>query len=37
MQGTGLGLAIVDNNLKILGYRLDLKLEDGWFTAEILL
>jgi len=36
-NGTGLGLAIVDNNLKILGYRLDLKLEEGWFTAEILL
>ena len=36
-NGTGLGLSIVDNNLKILGYRLDLKLEDGWFTANILL
>ncbi len=36
-NGTGLGLAIVDNNLKILGYRLGLELEEGWFTAEILL
>ena len=35
--GTGLGLAIVDNNLKILGYRLGLELDEGWFTANILL
>ena len=36
-NGTGLGLSIVDNNLKIQGYRLGLELEEGWFTAEILL
>ena len=36
-NGTGLGLAIVDNNLKILGYKLDLELEEGWFTANVLL
>ena len=35
-NGTGLGLAIVDSNLRALGYRLDLKMEDGWFCATVL-
>jgi len=34
--GTGLGLAIVDNNLRALGYRLELALEGRKFTAQVL-
>ncbi|MCR5804576.1 MAG: HAMP domain-containing histidine kinase [Clostridia bacterium] len=33
--GTGLGLSIVENNLRLLGYSLDLSLKDGIFTAKI--
>ena len=36
-NGTGLGLAIVDNNLKMLGYKLLLALQDGWFEAKVIL
>ena len=35
--GTGLGLAIADNNLAMLGSKLDLKTEDGKFIAAITL
>ncbi len=35
--GTGLGLAIADNNLAMLGAKLDLKTEDGKFIAAITL
>lgn len=34
-KGTGLGLSIADNNLNILGYRLDLESEDGLFKARV--
>ncbi|MCR5804574.1 MAG: HAMP domain-containing histidine kinase [Clostridia bacterium] len=34
-SGTGLGLSIVENNLRLLGYSLDLSLKDGIFTAKI--
>ncbi|MBO7424066.1 MAG: HAMP domain-containing histidine kinase [Clostridiales bacterium] len=33
--GTGLGLSIAENNLRLLGYSLDLSLKDGIFTAKI--
>ncbi len=36
-NGTGLGLAIVESNLAILGYRLELELKDGCFTATVVL
>ncbi|MBR5974307.1 MAG: HAMP domain-containing histidine kinase [Clostridiales bacterium] len=36
-SGTGLGLAIADNNLKMLGYKLQLALQDGWFEAKVIL
>ena len=35
-NGTGLGLAIADNNLSILGYKLKLSCENGWFEAQVL-
>lgn len=34
-KGTGLGLSIADNNLNILGYKLELSLHDGVFEARI--
>ena len=34
-KGTGLGLAIADNNLSILGYKLELISEAGAFSAKI--
>ena len=33
--GTGLGLSIAENNLRLLGYSLDLSLKDDIFTARI--
>jgi len=33
--GAGLGLAIADNDLKLLGYKLELACEDGIFEARI--
>ena len=35
-KGTGLGLSIADNNLNILGYKLELSSEEGVFKARIL-
>ena len=34
-KGTGLGLSIADNNLGILGYKLELSSEEGVFRASI--
>ena len=34
-KGTGLGLAIADNNLNILGYKLELISEEGTFKAIV--
>ena len=34
-DGTGLGLSIADNNLNMLGYRLELEYKDGVFTAAV--
>ena len=34
-KGTGLGLSIAENNLNILGYRLDLVSEEGTFKAIV--
>ena len=34
-DGTGLGLAIADNNLKMLGYRLNIKMDNGKFISEV--
>lgn len=34
-KGTGLGLAIADNNLSILGYKLELISEEGTFKAVV--
>ena len=34
-KGTGLGLSIADNNLNILGYKLELISEDGLFNAKV--
>lgn len=34
-KGSGLGLSIADNDLKLLGYKLDLSFEDGTFTATV--
>ena len=34
-KGTGLGLSIAENNLNILGYRLELVSEEGTFKAII--
>ena len=34
-KGTGLGLSIADNNLNILGYKLELSFSDGVFTARV--
>ena len=34
--GTGLGLAIADNNLKMLGYEMDIKVEDEKFYVTIM-
>ena len=34
-KGTGLGLSIADNNLNILGYKLELSSRDGVFEARI--
>ena len=34
-KGTGLGLSIADNNLNILGYKLELSSRDGTFEARI--
>ena len=34
-KGTGLGLSIADNNLNILGYKLELSSRDGIFEARI--
>ena len=34
-KGTGLGLAIADNNLAMLGYKLELKTEDDKFIATV--
>ncbi len=33
--GTGLGLAIADNDLVMLGYKLDVRMEDGRFVATV--
>ena len=35
--GSGLGLAIADNNLTMLGYKLDVKSEDGKFVVTVTL
>ena len=35
-KGTGLGLSIADNNLNMLGYKLELSSEEGVFKARIL-
>ena len=34
-KGTGLGLAIANNNLAMLGFKLDIAVEDGKFTATV--
>ena len=34
-KGTGLGLSIADNNLNILGYKLELASEEGLFRASV--
>ena len=34
-KGSGLGLAIAENNLAMLGYKLDVKSEGGVFTATV--
>ncbi len=34
-DGTGLGLSIADNNLSMLGYKLELGYEEGVFTATV--
>ncbi|MBR5057638.1 MAG: hypothetical protein IKX04_03650, partial [Clostridiales bacterium] len=34
-KGSGLGLSIADNDLKLLGYKLDLTFENGIFTAIV--
>ncbi|MBE7069273.1 MAG: HAMP domain-containing histidine kinase [Ruminococcaceae bacterium] len=34
-KGTGLGLAIANNNLAMLGYKLDIKIEEGKFVAAV--
>ena len=34
-KGTGLGLSIADNNLNILGYKLELESSDGVFKATV--
>ncbi|MCR4767129.1 MAG: HAMP domain-containing histidine kinase [Saccharofermentans sp.] len=34
-KGTGLGLAVADNNLAILGYKLELSSESGEFRARV--
>jgi len=34
-KGTGLGLAVADNNLAILGYKLELSSESGEFHARV--
>ncbi|MBR3462256.1 MAG: HAMP domain-containing histidine kinase, partial [Clostridiales bacterium] len=34
-KGTGLGLAIADNNLSMLGFKLDLKAEEDKFIATV--
>lgn len=34
-KGTGLGLSIADNNLNILGYKLELVSEEGLFKAKV--
>ena len=36
-NGTGLGLSIADNNLSLLGYKLELYAENGWFEALVIL
>ena len=36
-KGSGLGLSIVDNDLKLLGYKLELSFENGIFTATVVL
>ena len=36
-NGTGLGLSIADNNLSLLGYKLELKAENGWFETLVIL
>ena len=36
-NGTGLGLAIAENNLSILGYKLQLALQDGWFESKVIM
>lgn len=36
-KGSGLGLSIVENDLKLLGYKLELSFEDGIFTATVIL
>ena len=34
-QGSGLGLAIAENNLAMLGYKLDVEIVDGRFVATV--
>lgn len=34
-KGSGLGLSIADNDLRLLGYKLDLTFENGIFTAIV--
>lgn len=34
-QGSGLGLAITENNMAMLGYKLDVRKEDGKFIATV--
>ena len=34
-HGTGLGLAIANNNLAMLGYKLEIKISEDKFTAEV--
>lgn len=34
-QGSGLGLAIAENNLAMLGYKLDVRIDEGSFVAAV--
>lgn len=36
-KGSGLGLAIAENNLAILGYKLDVSCDEGGFVATVIL
>lgn len=36
-SGSGLGLAIAENNLAMLGYKLDVDCDEGGFVATVIL